>query len=206
MSKGEGINVIVKFSEKLTNSIDNINLPDYPEISGYTTTSEDGSTTTMTIPNEAKVGDLLIMFFAKDDDPLYSTPEGWIILGNSYDTNLRILVCYKFYEGEDKTFTMTHDDEQHVAAVVSIPYGGIPTISSVASATNTTTLQTSPLTPGFDIDSPTRWISFIGCDYRSVTGFPSNFTDNNISVGYTNGVGLGIASGKLAAKWTTIED
>lgn len=192
MSKGLGQKITVKFTEDIVNNEAMISLPDFPGISGYTTQTSYGSSSTINSPEEANPGDLLLLFWAKDDDPIESVADGWTRIWTSYDTYHRVSVHYKFYEGEDKQFTLTHDSEETSAIVVSIPKADVPVVSSAYRGTTSTPTPPS-LTSGFDENTPTLWFAFAGCDYRDVTGFPSNFPDNNIASN-RSGVGLGIAS------------
>ncbi|WP_322354479.1 hypothetical protein [Dehalococcoides sp.] len=193
MSKADGQKIVIQFTEEITNRIDAISLPDFPIISGYTTQTSYGSLSTLSIPEQALPEDLLLMFWAKDDDPIESVPSGWELLATGYDTYQRLSVYSKVYKGEDKEFTVTHASEETTAIVVSIPLAGEVVLSAIAEAT--TTNPTPPtLESGFEANTPTLWIAFTGCDYRDVTGFPSNFPGNNIASNYTNGVGVGIAS------------
>jgi hypothetical protein len=134
----------------------------------------------------------LLLFWAKDDDPIESVADGWTRIWTSYDTYHRVSVHYKFYEGEDKQFTLTHDSEETSAIVVSIPKADVPVVSSAYYGTTSTPTPPS-LTSGFEEGTPTLWFTFAGCDNLDVVGFPSNFPDNNITSN-RSGVGLGLAS------------
>ena len=192
MSKAEGKKITVKFTEEIINSVDNIVLPDYPEISGYTTQTDYDSSSTINIPETTQSGDLMLLFWAKDDDPIESVADGWERIFTSYDTYHRLSVHYKYYQGEAKQFTLTHDSEETSAIVVAVGKVGIPVISDAYKGTTATPTPPS-LASGFEVDAPTLWFAFAGCDYRDVSGFPLNFPDNNISSN-RSGVGLGIAS------------
>ena len=65
MSKGDGEKITIKFDRKLTNSIDSIDVPTQPLISGIATSTASGSSSIIDIPTEAKAGDLLFLFFNK---------------------------------------------------------------------------------------------------------------------------------------------
>jgi hypothetical protein len=192
MSKSIGQKLGIKFTEIIANKESAIILPNNPVIRGHTTQTGYGSSTVVNIPEEAAIGDLLLMFWAKDDDPIESVADGWTRIWTSYDTYHRVSVHYKFYDGEGKQFTLTHDSEETSAIVFSIQYVDVPVVSSVYRGT-TQTPTPPPLTTGFEEGSPTLWFAFAGCDYQDVTGFPSNFPDNNVTSN-RSGVGLGVAS------------
>lgn len=195
MSKADGQKIAIQFTEEITNNIDAISLPDFPTVSGYTTQTSYGTSSVVTVPEEALAEDLLIMFWAKDDYPIESVPSDWELLRTGYDSYQRVSVYSKIYKGENKEFIVTHDSEETTAIVVSIPLGGEVVVSNITVAT--TANPTSPsLISGYEADTPTLWIAFAGCDYRDIIGFPSNFPGNRIASNYTNGVGLGIASMK----------
>lgn len=192
MSKGLGQKIGIKFTEIIANKESAIILPNNPVIRGHTTQTGYGKSTVVSIPEAAKLGDLLLMFWAKDDDPVESVAEGWTRIWTSSDTYHRVSVHYKFYDGEDKQFTLTHDYEETSAIVFAIQYADVPVVSSAYRGT-TQTPTPPPLTTGFEEGSPTLWFTFAGCDNVDVTGFPSNFPDNNVTSN-RSGVGLGVAS------------
>jgi len=188
MSKGDGEKITIKFDRKLTNSIDSFSAPTQPLISGVTTSTASGSSSTIDVPTEAKAGDLLLLFFTKDDNDPISIVDGWVRLYSGTYGYKHTIVDKTIYNGVDTQITLTHDSEATSSIMVCIPAGDEVVISGQEA--NTSTPSPPTLTSGFVTGMETLWIAFAGCDYRNITGFPSNFTDNNIASNYYAGIGI----------------
>jgi len=196
MSKAEGKKIVLKFNEALVMpEIVMSDVPEsiIPEIKSYTkgTNSSNSYSTPVTTPNDVVAGDLLILFWHKDGSQLESNLNGWTELATATDGSaMRHSIYYKYAieEGEE-SFTVTHDSQTTNWIVIAIPYG-----DEITCSVNAYTINASPnppiFDPGFEAGTNILWIASAGCDYRTITGFPSNFIDNNISQNNAGGVAI----------------
>jgi hypothetical protein len=188
MSKAEGKNIALKFTEDITSNVDSLVLPE-PSIKGYSLSTSYGSTSTISLPSEASKGDTLILFFNKDDDVQESVAEGWERIFTSMYGYKTTSVHKTIYNGVDTEITLAHDYERTSSIVLCLPpYMDI--IVSEASDEYTSTPQPPSLNSGFEPGTQTLWVAFAGCDYRNIIGFPSNFPTNNINPGSYSDIGI----------------
>lgn len=152
-------------------------------------------------------GDLILVSIGRDGNGTTASITGGFstIFNNVVGTAARGITFAKVAAGTEGNFTFTTNSEQGVARVVVIKnwYGALTGVEVSANATGTDAApDPANLAPSWGA-ADTYWRAFAAHDsgLRSITAYPTNFTDNQNSdaSGGGNGAGLGSAGNKLNA-------
>lgn len=160
---------------------------------------------TVNLPAGIASGDLLLVFFTVDENPVVTFPAGWTqIFNDNSGANLRYAAFYRVSNGtEGASITVTTDSAQ-MSAHTSYRirhYTGVP-----ESAVSVGGLSISPNPPvlgpawGAALNA---WFAVTGYDVgtTTVTGYPANYTNDqrNDRANDATGVGQGTAWRSLNA-------
>ncbi len=187
----------------------------FPNVAGTKTSFEDSNVNTFKVllPAGIQAGDLIIAFAAKDKDNTATWPSPWVeIVEQSNSIEGSLFVAYLIAAGGETEVDVTttpNPDRTHMIAI-RIPaaswHGTTPpekNLSGLAANTgNSANPDSGSLTPSWGL-ADTLWIStnaFVDLDVGSITGYPTNYTDNNLShIQNGSAVGITIASRELRA-------
>jgi uncharacterized repeat protein (TIGR01451 family) len=185
--------------------------PCFPTVAGTTTSQQTLNVNNFTVqlPAGIEAGDLIIAFAAKDKNNTATWPAPWVeIVDASNSTEVSLFVAYLIASGGETSVTVTTasepDRSHHIA--IRIPaaswHGTTPPEAAAAITGNSNAPNSGSLTPSWGA-ADTLWISTFGLvdlDTDSVTSYPTNYTDNNLSYGPTgSSAGIAIASRELNA-------
>ena len=182
----------------------------FPTVVASTTSEEsDNSTFTVLLPAGIQAGDLIIAFAAKDKNNTSTWPVPWVeIVDASNGIEGSLFVAYLIASGGETSVTVATtpnpDRSHHIA--IRIPaaawHGTTPPEVAAAVTGNSGAPNSGSLTPSWGA-ADTLWIStfaFVDLDSASVTGYPTNYTDNNLShTPLGTAAGITIASRELNA-------
>ena len=188
----------------------------FPTVVATNSTSEttSGVDPVVTLPAGIASGDLIIAFVAHDLNATATWPGPWVeIVDQSNGTTPGLHVAYLIASGGETTVTVTMSAaarSQHLAIRISAASWHGTTPPEVAAAV--TGISANPnsgsLTPSWGSED-TLWITTFGQDDPAVrfpvTGWPTNYTDNNLSngTGDASTAGIALATRELA---TATED
>ncbi len=184
-----------------------------PTVAGTKTSLESGASATsrtVDLPAGVAAGDLIIAFIAKDKGSTANWPSPWVeIVEASNSIEASLFVAYLIASGGETSVTVTDasgpgDRSHHIA--IRIPaaswHGTTPPEAVAAITGNSNAPNSGSLTPSWGA-ADTLWIStfaVVDFDTNSVTSYPTNYTDNNLSYGPTgSSAGIAIASRELNA-------
>lgn len=155
------------------------------------------------LPSDIESGDLLLVFFGLSYVSTITFPGGWTQLFDVvYPERIRSVCYYRVADGnEGDTITVTISQSNRTSAHTSYRitgYSGVP-----EAGTATTALDVNPdppsLSPSWGV-LDTLW--FASCSYfhpRTITAYPTNYTDGRDDRGSGIGMGIGTARRELNA-------
>lgn len=181
----------------------------FPTVQDLTPTSFAANATAhlVAMPATVNAGDLLILLFSADDNPITTTPSGWTLLTESNALTPKGWVAYKRAVGDEDgtTVDVVTDSSQKACAqvyrITGIHASSNPEAGTIA--TGTSANPDSPtLTPSWGAED-TLWIAFYaGDDDDDASAYPTNYTDGTYTQsddGFTNGSSMGTARRNLNA-------
>lgn len=165
--------------------------------------TEDSTEHTVNLPANISAGNLLLVFFASDEVPTITFPEGWTQLFQEVNaTCIKFGAWYRIADGEEgATITVTTSaSEQSAHTSYRITgYSGTP---EAGTATTGYTVNPNPpnLTPSWGA-ADTLWFASCSNDFLPiVTVYPTDYTDGRYDNSYTiNGCLVGTARRELNA-------
>lgn len=181
----------------------------FPTVVSTATGSGGSTSTSITIP-AGSVGDLLLVFFAKDGGaaPTGITGTGWALLGGQADgdaTQCWAGVYHKVADGSD-SLSVEYALEVTAYAVYRISGQGAGLeigLASNAAGTPTANPDAPSLTPSWG-SADTLWVAMNAWDNasRTLTTYPTSYTSNQLDAdggGSSAGARVAVASRELAA-------
>jgi len=181
-------------------------------------TASDCSSCTITLPANIAAGDLIIAFLAQDKNYTATWPSPWVeLVDQANSTAVSLHVGYLIATGGETSVIVTTsaaERTQHYAIRISAAswHGTTPPEKNLSGVTADTGSSGTPnsgsLTPSWG-SADTLWISTLAMADPAVqfpvTGWPTNYTDNNLSngTGDNSTAGIALATRNLAA---TTED
>lgn len=167
---------------------------------------------TVDLPTGIQSGDLLVVWFVCDQNPLITWPSGWTVLQNENNGNVtRSSLGVRVADGtEGSTITITTDAVQqsaHWSARISQWYGNLTDgVASNIYGDEALSISTTPdpqsLDPANWGAEDTLWIALHGHDHgnRTQSAIPANYTNGEyIASTGTFGCALGVARRELNA-------
>ena len=160
-----------------------------PTIANSTTGKRDttSTSTSITVPTGTQNGDLMVLIFTINGGTAPSTPQNWTQLasgtsGSYQTTRVTQAVYYRKLTGSISNFNVSHNSQRTSWILLRIPDGDIPRASSVATGQNRSP-NPSSLTHNFGTGTDVLWIATAGWTRNNtVTGWPTNYNDNRISI------------------------
>ena len=165
------------------------------------------SAPTIDLPAGIASGDLIIVFLAQDGAATATWPSPWVeLVDENAGTAANLHVAYLIASGGETTVAPTMsfaERSQHLAIRISAAswHGTTPPEVAAAVAGTSAAPNSGSLTPSWgSVD--TLWITTFGIDQPAssgnpvtfpVTGWPTNYTDNNLSNGESDNSTAGIA-------------
>lgn len=158
---------------------------------------------TVNLPADISADDLLLVFFASDDVPTITLPEGWTeLFQTASGIYVKFGAWYRIADGEEgATITATTSNAQRTAhtSYRITGYTGTPEVGTPAVEV-TSTPNPPSLTPTWGAQE-TLWFAACGYDWnRTVSEYPADYTDGrNDFSNRSAGCGIGIARRELNA-------
>jgi N-acetylneuraminic acid mutarotase len=167
----------------------------------------------VTMPSTVDAGDLLIVLIGSDDNSTITDPDGagaWtqIATAASGSGGVTGTIYAKDAAGTEDGTTVdfvTSATQKMATQVYRIPAayweGNIGSVeaSAASTSTGTTTPDPASLNPaGWASPSNTLWLSFVaGSRYASVTSYPANHTNGQMTVSGTDTTGASVSSSRI---------
>ncbi len=104
----------------------------YPLVKDHTWGRQESDSTnhSISIPEEANPGELLLLVFSSNGNPTASISDGWTKLSQeSYDSYVTEAVFFKFADGDDSAVVTTSTSEKASWIVYRIARAGIPSLT-----------------------------------------------------------------------------
>lgn len=173
----------------------------YPQVvavdGGYRYTNS--TSHTVNLPADIQAGDLLLVFFCVDADPIVTFPEGWTELFHASHEDYHVFgTWYRIADGEEgATITVTTSSSQ-MSAHTSYRITGHSGTPEAGTAVTTWSFIPNPpsLTPTWGAKD-TLWFASQGNDKEAVnvTDYPADYTDGRNDRGSASG-GVGVATAR----------
>ena len=150
-----------------------------------TANSNSGSTTnhSVTMPTGIEAGDLLLAFFTTNSDSTVNTPAGWTKLVDQTEPtfpDIRLAVYSKRAVGGDSLTVVTNNNETSAHCVYRIYTDNEAEAAAVGAASASANPNPPPLTPTGGAQD-FLWFAAFGSTGVTVSSYPSNYTDNQVS-------------------------